>query len=179
MKKAIMLVVIGFAVLAFVTGCETTRTSGQGKQPSGQVDGQIGDGKDQTMRDTDSGILVTDVVDGEEVTVGEISDVYFAYDSYSISADARAVLKENARILNANENLRITIEGHCDERGSAEYNMALGERRATAVKNYLKRLGVSTKRIKMTSYGKEKPVCFSSNESCWQKNRRSHFKVNK
>lgn len=108
-----------------------------------------------------------------------IVDVLFDFDRYSIRGDSRAVLKENAVFLREHEDAFITLEGHCDERGTDEYNIALGERRANSVKRYLSKLGISIGRINIISYGEERPFCRESNENCWQQNRRVHFKVGK
>jgi peptidoglycan-associated lipoprotein len=109
----------------------------------------------------------------------EVQDVYFDYDKYSIREDARSQLTRNADALKAImrdfPNDMITIEGHCDERGSAEYNLGLGDRRATAAKDFLVQLGVPAGQLRTVSYGKERPQCTESNESCWQRNRRAHF----
>lgn len=104
-----------------------------------------------------------------------VADVYFDFDRYRIRADAEAVLKANARVLNEDRTTKILIEGHCDERGTSAYNLVLGERRANAVKRYLEDLGVSSTRIQIVSYGKERPFCMDRNEACWQSNRRAHF----
>src|SRR5258705_85192 len=92
-----------------------------------------------------------------------------------IRRDARDALTKTAEFLRNNPGVRVTIEGHCDERGSTEYNLALGDRRAGAVKQYLVSLGISADRISTVSFGKEKPFCTQSNEACWQQNRRGHF----
>jgi len=109
----------------------------------------------------------------------EVQDAYFDYDKNDIREDARATLTRDAdalkSILNDFSGAVITIEGHCDERGSAEYNLALGDRRATAAKDFLVQLGVPADRLKTISYGKERPQCTESDETCWQKNRRAHF----
>lgn len=109
----------------------------------------------------------------------EVQDAYFDYDKSDIREDARATLTKDAdalkSILNDFAGAVVTIEGHCDERGSAEYNLALGDRRAVATKNFLVQLGVSADRLKTVSYGKERPQCTESNEGCYQKNRRAHF----
>jgi peptidoglycan-associated lipoprotein len=109
----------------------------------------------------------------------EVQDAYFDYDKSDVREDARAVLTKNADAIKAIladfPNATITVEGHCDERGSAEYNLGLGDRRATAAKEFLVQLGVSGDRLKTISYGKERPQCTESNEACWQKNRRAHF----
>ena len=102
-------------------------------------------------------------------------DAYFDLDKADIRADARAALSKTADFLKNYPQLKVTIEGHCDERGSTEYNLSLGDRRASAVKQYLVSLGISADRISTVSYGKEKPFCMESNESCWQQNRRGHF----
>ena len=109
----------------------------------------------------------------------EVQDAYFDYDKADIREDARATLTKNAdalkAILNDFPSEMILIEGHCDERGSAEYNLGLADRRATAVKEFLVQLGVPADRIKLVAFGKERPQCTDSNEDCWQKNRRAHF----
>jgi peptidoglycan-associated lipoprotein len=104
-----------------------------------------------------------------------VKDVYFDYDKSDLRGDQQAVVQADAQFLNQHSNFSFTIEGHCDERGSTEYNLALGDQRATSVKNALTAAGVSASRIKTISYGKEKPFCMESSESCWQQNRRGHF----
>jgi peptidoglycan-associated lipoprotein len=104
-----------------------------------------------------------------------VKDVYFDYDKSDIRADQQGSLQADVQFLNAHPNVNFTIEGHCDERGSTEYNIALGDKRANAVKNALVAAGVNASRIKTISYGKEKPFCSESNEACWQQNRRGHF----
>jgi len=110
---------------------------------------------------------------------GDLTDAYFDYDKSDIREDARAALTKDAEALKAifNDfpNAVITVEGHCDDRGSAEYNLALGDRRATAAKDFLTQLGVPGDKLKTISYGKERPQCTEENEECWQKNRRAHF----
>ncbi len=104
-----------------------------------------------------------------------VKDIFFDYDQYDIRLDARSVLQANARALAERSGLRFRIEGHCDERGSEKYNLALGDRRANAARDFLIGQGVSADRIETISYGKERPFCSESNEDCWQKNRRAHF----
>jgi peptidoglycan-associated lipoprotein len=103
-----------------------------------------------------------------------VKDVYFDYDSYEVRADAQQTIAADAKALNDRPNLKIKVEGHCDERGSTEYNLTLGDNRATAVKNALVAAGVNASRIVTTTLGKEQPVCTESTEDCWQKNRRGH-----
>jgi peptidoglycan-associated lipoprotein len=110
---------------------------------------------------------------------GEVQDVYFDYDKSEISGEAREILTRDAgaikSILTDFPNASIVVEGHCDERGSAEYNLGLGDRRSSAAKEFLVSLGVPADRLKTISYGKERPQCTDQNEGCWQKNRRAHF----
>jgi peptidoglycan-associated lipoprotein len=105
----------------------------------------------------------------------QLSDVYFDLDESTVRDDARAPLQKNADWMKRWTTTRITVEGHCDERGSAEYNLGLGDRRANAVKAYLVSLGVAGDRITVVSKGKESPFCTEKGESCWQQNRRGHF----
>jgi peptidoglycan-associated lipoprotein len=102
-----------------------------------------------------------------------LQPIYYDFDQSFIRDDAKPVMKANAEWLRANPKARIRIEGNCDERGTIEYNQALGQRRAQAAKKYLTDLGISVKRISLISYGKEKPICTESTEDCWQRNRRS------
>jgi len=111
----------------------------------------------------------------DELFLKEVRDAYFDYDKAEIRADAREALGKTADFLRNYPQLRVTIEGHCDERGSTEYNLALGDRRANAVKQYLVSLGLPADRLTTVSYGKEKPFCMESDEACWQQNRRGHF----
>jgi peptidoglycan-associated lipoprotein len=104
-----------------------------------------------------------------------IKDVYFEYDKADLRPDQQASVQADAQFLNQHSGINFTIEGHCDERGSTEYNLALGDQRASAVKSALVAAGISASRIKTISYGKEKPFCMESNEACWQQNRRGHF----
>ena len=108
---------------------------------------------------------------------GLLAEVYFDFDKADIREQDRALLSKNADALKRFDFLRITVEGHCDERGTVEYNLALGERRAKAAHDYLVSLGVPADRLKTVSYGKEVPACAQSNEECWQRNRRVHFTV--
>jgi len=106
-----------------------------------------------------------------------LKPIYFDFDKSFIRDDAKTVMKANVEWLKANPKTKIRIEGNCDERGSVEYNQALGQRRATSAKRYLTEMGVSAHRISLISYGKEKPLCSEHDETCWQKNRRDDFIV--
>lgn len=114
---------------------------------------------------------------GKAPAGGPLKDIYFDFDRYDLKADARATLKANADWLKANPSARAEIEGHCDERGTNEYNLALGAKRAQAARDYLITLGIAKERISTKSYGEELPVCKEQNEGCWQKNRHDRFVV--
>jgi len=114
-----------------------------------------------------------------EILSSDVQDIYFDYDRNDIREDARPIMSKNADVLKQviadNPGFVVLVEGHCDERGSAEYNLGLGDRRSTAAKEYLVSLGVPADRMKTISFGKEKPQCTDASESCFQKNRRAHF----
>ena len=109
--------------------------------------------------------------------VPELADIYFDFDKYDIRPVDAKTLDANAAWLKSNPNSLVLIEGHCDERGTNEYNLALGERRAKSTMNYLVSQGVQANRITIISYGEERPACTEKTEACWSKNRRSHFLV--
>ncbi len=109
----------------------------------------------------------------EEKSIFE--DIHFDFDKYDIRPDAKPIVQSVADWLIKNKSSEVLIEGHCDERGTNEYNLALGDRRAKATKDYLVALGVASSRIDIISYGEEKPLCTEKTEECWQKNRRAHF----
>jgi peptidoglycan-associated lipoprotein len=114
-----------------------------------------------------------------EILTRDAQDVYFDYDKSDIREDARQALTRDAdvlkRIFAADPSFTVVLEGHCDERGSAEYNLGLGDRRATAAKEFLVQLGVPADRVSTISYGKDRPVCTDTNEECYQRNRRAHL----
>jgi len=114
---------------------------------------------------------------GKPPAAGPLKDIYFDFDRYDLKPDARATLKANADWLKANPSARAEIEGHCDERGTNEYNLALGAKRAQAARDYLITLGIAKGRISTKSYGEELQVCKEQNEGCWQKNRHDRFVV--
>ena len=121
-----------------------------------------------TLRET-----ATDLIE----KMGLLGDIHFEYDRADIRSEDQPILTKNAETLKKFDFLLITIEGHCDERGSVEYNLALGERRAKAAQEYLVSLGVPADRLKTVSLGKEVPLCQESTEECWARNRRAHFGV--
>ncbi|MFL6442549.1 MAG: peptidoglycan-associated lipoprotein Pal [Candidatus Sulfotelmatobacter sp.] len=116
----------------------------------------------------------TNVTD-EQLFSQNVKDVYFDYDKADVRGDQQSSVQADAQFFGQHSNMNFTVEGHCDERGSTEYNLALGDQRASAVKSALTAAGVNASRIKTISYGKEKPFCTESNEACWQQNRRGHL----
>ncbi len=164
-----------FAALVLVTAC-----SGDGEEDAittTQYDTTTtGPGYDGT---TVGGVAGQAVPGSQQDFVDNIGDrIFFGYDSTDLTGEARGTLDRQANWLNQYSNLTITIEGHADERGTREYNLALGERRANAVRNYLIALGVTASRVSVISYGKERPVVFGTDTQSWAQNRRAVTVVN-
>ena len=182
MKKIlIVLIVLGFVV----TGCAQRKTvTPETRQPSAATqETQKKEGTEakapekiteQKLSQVESKELVAGRYTEEE---GVFKDVHFDYDKYDIKDVDKPTLKSVAELLLKNKFIRLLIEGHCDERGTNEYNLALGDRRAKAVRDYLLSLGVQSAKMDIISYGEEKPLCTEKTEVCWQKNRRAHFVV--
>ena len=148
------------AAVALVAACETA-SEGGGAQTGGGA----------TSATTSAGAIRPGSQEDLVVNVGD--RVFFDFDKFNLKPDARKTLEKQAAWLKANPSVRVTVEGHCDERGTREYNLALGERRANSAKDYLVSLGVNPARLKTISYGKERPVAMGSNEAAWTQNRRS------
>jgi len=115
----------------------------------------------------------------EQLFAQNVKDIYFDYDKSDVRSSEQSSIQADVAFLQQHSSISFTVEGHCDERGSTEYNLALGDNRASAVKNALVGAGIAADRIKTVSYGKEKPFCTESNETCWQQNRRGHFVYSK
>ena len=126
---------------------------------------------------TSQNVADTDILDNTTVTDVELERVYFSFDQFTLTTQARRILDANAIILKSSPTLKVSIEGHCDSRGSDEYNLALGERRAHVVKNYLVSLGIGSDRFETISYGEELPADSAMTESAWAMNRRTEFKT--
>ncbi len=120
-------------------------------------------------------VVPTSTMSAEEEFKGNVQDIFFDYDTYDIRGDAQATLSRDASYLASHPDVKVVIGGYCDERGSNEYNLALGQNRADAAKKALVSAGVAANRIHVVSYGKEKPFCGESTEECWQQNRRAGF----
>jgi len=190
MKKIFALVL--FLSCLILAGCPPKKTVKTTEQP-GQIEQQQREisQKETPERDTTRWIRPDEKITEERLAKvetkeeipsfteerGIFKDINFDYDRYDIRPDAQPVLQEIASWLVKNPSAKILIEGHCDERGTSEYNLALGDRRAKAARDYLVALGVAPARIEMISYGEEKPLCTEQTEDCWAKNRRAHFVV--
>lgn len=151
--------------LVFAAGCSSKKKTGD-SVAAGNVDGDpsvSSKGMDWNPAGSDSG------------EIAGLSTINFDYDRATLNNQSRQALAGNAEWIKSNPNITIQIEGHCDARGSVEYNLALGERRAKSVKNYLVNLGIDSKRLTIISYGEEKPVASGDSESVYSKNRRANF----
>jgi len=126
-------------------------------------------------RDVESDVLSKDIAEMNKA--GYLTDAFFDYDQSDLREDARTALAADASWLKKYPTVQVLIEGHCDERGTAAYNLALGDKRANAAKEYLVSLGVDGSKLRTVSYGKERPFCTESTESCWQQNRRAHLVI--
>jgi len=124
-------------------------------------------------------VVPTNTMTAEEEFKANVQDIFYDYDTYDIRADAQGTLAHDASYLVAHPDVKVVIGGYCDERGSNEYNLALGQNRADAAKNALITAGVAASRIRVVSYGKEKPFCSESTEECWQQNRRAGFTIDR
>lgn len=178
------------AVAFFVAACETasqTTTDSAGESGSSTASSSSGSSGSSSSSSSGTGGSsssssapgAADAKASAEEALAKVGNtVYFGYDSSALSDDARATLMRQAGFLKGNPSLTVTIEGHCDERGTREYNLALGERRAAAARDYLLAQGVDSARIRVISYGKERPVAAGSTESSWSKNRRAATVLN-
>ena len=177
---------ISISLILFVAACtsqpkDTSVTTGSGTT-TGKTDTTTTTDQDDTMTTTGP----TDTEGESSIIPGSADDlivnvgdrVFFTYESFDLDADAHALLLLQAAWLKQNKEVSVTIEGHCDERGTREYNLALGEKRAQAVKNYLIGLGVDVSRVSTVSYGKEMPALVGSNDAAWDQNRRSVTVIN-
>jgi peptidoglycan-associated lipoprotein len=158
-----------------LTGCSSknaasTAPGGPGTNPGGLGQEGVGGAGGSSLSQFQKGKLGT----GEQ---GPLADIHFEYNDYTVRQEDGGILRSNADWLQKNPDRRLQIEGHCDERGSEEYNIALGAKRAQAAKEYLQTLGIPPDRMSTISYGKELPLCTEHTEDCWAENRRDHFAV--
>jgi peptidoglycan-associated lipoprotein len=156
-----------------MAGCSSKKSAGQGAGGTGANGSQLGqEGVGGAGGSSLSKYQQGTLGNGEQ---GPLSDIHFDYNDFTVRPQDSEILHGNADWLQKHPNRRVQIEGHCDDRGSEEYNIALGAKRAQAAKDYLQTLGVAGDRLSTISYGKELPLCTDHTEECWQQNRRAHF----
>ncbi len=183
MKKKLgtltMLALLPMVALAVSAGCKkkAPTTAPDARPPVTAKSPETAVAPPTTSRpgDVQADVLRMDVAELNKK--GYLSDAYFDYDQADLREDARSALAADAEWLKKYPSVQVLIEGHCDERGTGAYNLALGDRRANAAKEYLVSLSIDGSRMRTVSYGEERPFCSDSNESCWQQNRRAHFVI--
>ena len=179
MKKFLVLA----AILGFVAfGCAERKAvvptqPQEMQQPQTKAPEESTKAKEKITEQERAKVESKDIPSKFEEISGMFKDIYFDYDKYDVREDAKQTLKAVADHLRKNTAQKVLIEGHCDERGTSEYNLGLGDKRAKSAKDFLVSLGVPSSRIETISYGKEKPVCSEHTEDCWAKNRRGHFVI--
>jgi peptidoglycan-associated lipoprotein len=171
MKKVLVLLMVVMVMVAF--GCKQRVVTKPDTDTKGDVSATDTTGKDRADRISPDAISSKDLAEAERL----FKDVFFDFDKYNIKSEFKSTLKAGSSWMLKHSSASLSIEGHCDERGTNEYNLALGDRRANAVKEYLVSLGVPSSRLQTLSYGEEKPQCAAQNESCWSQNRRAHFVI--
>ena len=167
---------ISIFMVLFVAACATTPKDSADSSGSGSSSSGSDVSSEGTITETSGSGIVSGSQEDLIVNVGD--RVFFGYDSSDLDSDALELLQDQVAWLKQNSDVTVTIEGHCDERGTREYNLALGEKRAQAVKNYLIGLGINPDRVSTISYGKERPAVVGSNDGAWAQNRRSVTIVN-
>ena len=181
-RQALCLVLVGLS-LSMLPGCSRKKPVTAPQAPAEEVASTAPAPAPQPPPAPEPAAPV-DPLDGDLASVNEhvrsqglLDDVFYSYDSSDLTQEARQRLAANAQFLNRYTAFEAVIEGHCDERGTPEYNLALGERRASNARSYLASLGVDGSRLRTLTYGEERPVCTEADESCWSRNRRAHFLI--
>ncbi|MBC7386689.1 MAG: OmpA family protein [Cryobacterium sp.] len=162
-KISYALVTVSLAI--GISSCKSAKTMDETEVPTGTGSTEMTGGDDNTMGDSDSGKAMG------------LQTIHFKYDSFDIDSEGKQALNTNAEILKSNSTAKVQIEGHCDQRGGIQYNIALGEKRANRVRDALKKLGISADRIATISYGKERLLDTAMDESAFAKNRRANFAI--
>jgi peptidoglycan-associated lipoprotein len=174
---------LGLAASLSACAPATTKPTNPGKSTAGAGPSSTGPSSggskrtDSTVKESKTPTSLEALREGKTAESGPLKDIFFDFDRSDLRPDARETLKANADWLKGNPAARAEIEGHADERGTSEYNLALGAKRAQSAKEYLVTLGIAASRLSTMSYGEEVPVCRESTEACWQKNRRARFAV--
>lgn len=165
LKNLFLLALVSLTLVVSGCGSKKKKATKTDDQPVVAASDNQGDDDISLNADSDSG------------KAGPLQSVYFAFNSATLNGDTKAALDNNAQFLKGKGNVEVSIEGHCDERGGVQYNLALGEKRAKAVRDYLVALGIDSKRMTTISFGKERPVAFGHDEAAWSKNRRANFVI--
>ena len=181
-KKSLIIAILIFCIGLIMMGCPkktvVREEPSAKKEDAAKIEAErVAKEKESKTKEDLEKSLVAQRTPGIEGVVFESSllkDIHFDFDKYDIRPEDVTILRENAALLKKYPNVKVQIEGHCDERGTIEYNLALGERRATSTKNYLVSLGISSDRISTITFGKEKPLDPGHHEEAWAKNRRAH-----
>ncbi len=168
LARRLLVMMLLLTVALFASGCGGGQSADEGLAPVEDAPPAV---PDPVVEEPDD----TGALDSQDV--GDLNDVFFAFDKHNLSSESKGTLEANADQLSASGSAQIIIEGHCDERGTKSYNLALGEKRANAARDYLVALGVASSRITVVSYGKERPFDSGHDEAGWAKNRRAHFVV--
>jgi peptidoglycan-associated lipoprotein len=163
MLRKLSFAFISFSLVLGFAGCKSAPKTDETENPTGSTEMTAGDAN--TMGDSDSGKAMG------------MQTIYFKYDSFEIDSEGKTALATNVEILKANPSVKIQVEGHCDQRGGIQYNIALGEKRANTVRDALKKAGISTDRLATISYGKERLVDTAMNDAAYAKNRRANFVI--
>ena len=178
-----LLIVMGMMISLVAAGCaKKVQTASQTVSPSEENVTPAAPPAEEPQREEKPAIKEAEVASPETSKPSSsvsLEDIHFDYDKSAIRPDGKAILEKHAKWLQSNPRVRVQIEGHCDERGTNEYNLALGERRAQATKRFLVALGIDGKRLDTISYGEERPLCTEHADSCYSTNRRAHFVVEK
>jgi peptidoglycan-associated lipoprotein len=183
MAVVIKLVSYGFlTIILTAAGCATSESNKPepalaSSEMSKPAPPSRGEGQRAAVEPTAGQSSLDDLQKGKPSASGPLKDIYFSFDRYDLEGEARETLKVNAEWLKRNSTAKVEIEGHADERGTNDYNLALGAKRAQAAKDYLVTSGVAIERLSTISYGEEIPVCREPNESCWHQNRRVRFVI--
>ncbi|MBI2520545.1 MAG: peptidoglycan-associated lipoprotein Pal [Bdellovibrio sp.] len=171
LKRTLKLSILLALCLGFSISCSSTKEKKAEVAPTTTTEAPV------TLESPNGDLALEVNGDSDSNRAGALQTVYFDYNSAALREDTKTALKANADFLKTNSAVELQIEGHCDERGSVQYNIALGENRAKSVKSYLTALGIAGKRLSTISFGKERPVAFGHDETAWSKNRRANFVV--
>jgi peptidoglycan-associated lipoprotein len=180
--SSLVTIPLSFVLVFLINGCSSTTTAkSDSKSSPSSAAAAAGKRTDGSAKKVQASAPATSSLEalreGRSAAGGPLKEVYFDFDRYDLRSDARDTLKANAVWLKSNPSARVEIEGHADERGTSEYNMALGAKRAQAVREYLVTLGVPADRLTTISYGEEIPGCKEQTEQCWQMNRKARFAI--